>query len=182
MSIINVFARIRSSFQGENGEKLKLLEEKPEVPASGTVDISPEKFDLIFEGKQKSEELYQESFGSLVRPFLNGHNVATMLFGESNSGKLSTLFGGEIGNLLKPNKKSMGMLVLLVNELFSAYRDGESQSDEKPFIKMTVIEVRNKVMLDLLTPNNNGGDDSKGVDTFSAIFTLKIKFSTSSII
>eukprot|EP00794_Sanderia_malayensis_P007783 gene7783-8628_t len=167
MSMINVFAKIRSSLQGENGEKLKLLEEDKNNAAKsgGSGSISPEKFDLVFEGKQKNDELYQEGFGSLIQPFLNGHNVATVLFGESHSGKLSTLLGGDVGNLLKPSsKKGTGMLVLLANDILSSSSEDAGHShDERPFIKLTVIEIRNNTITDLLAPaNDNEANNSSG--------------------
>ena len=159
MSIVRVFARIRQNLKGENGEKFKLPYENSDSrnAQSGrpSTVVAPEKFDLTFEGNQKNNELYKECFGDLVTPFLSGHNVSTVLFGESNSGQNSTLFGGEIGNLLKSNRKSVGIMVLLANDLFSTSGNPENSSQERPFIKMSAVEIKGSVITDLMAQTDD---------------------------
>ncbi len=159
MSALNVFAKIRQNFKGENGEKFKLNSGKVTRPPSTYSEAdAPETFNSIFEGNQKSAELYQECFGSLIKPFLNGCNISTLIFGETDSGQFSTLFGGEVGDIVKPSKKHTGVLVMLVNDLLSVKRAQEYPDNQRPLIRISLMEIRDKAIFDLLIPNDDERD------------------------
>ncbi|XP_065069980.1 coiled-coil domain-containing protein 78-like [Rhopilema esculentum] len=152
MSRIHVSARIRQSFKGESGEKLKLPQQN---------DGSSEGFDHVFENSKKCEELYTSCISHLVKPFLNGVNASVVIMGERNSGQISTIFGGEIGNIFKSSKNSSGFLAPLVHDLFRRPID-VGGSSEKPVLKLSVVQVKGNKVEDLLVPpgetqmNGNG--------------------------
>lgn len=166
MSHVRVFLRIRQHEKGEDGEKFKLGRQSTQDTEGnskkGVVSVSPngietatvEDFDHVFEGNKKNEEVYQACFAELLTPFFNGHNVAVVVFGESNSGQSNTLFGGDARNILT-SKKNSGLITLLANELFKRPSDGGgSPQDEKMTIKMTVLEIRRDKMTDLMAATN----------------------------
>ena len=164
MSKIQVSARIRQSFKGESGEKLKLPQQNHE---------SSESFDHVFENSKKCEELYTSCISHLVKPFLNGVNASVVVMGESNSGQISTIFGGEIGNIFKSSKNSSGFLAPLIHDLFRRPIDGGGSS-EKPVLKLSVVKVKGNKVEDLLVPPGETQENGNG-KAFSLILGTRLE-------
>ena len=164
MSRIKVFARIRQNLKGETGEKIKLLndtstqpQQQAKSPISPTVHGKPDNFDHIFESSRKPEEVYTACLSNMIGPLLEGYNVALVVFGESGSGQVKTVLGGEIGNILKSSKKNSGLLALLVNDLFMKKMEIENQNGDKITLKLTILEIKGNRITDLMILSNDSG-------------------------
>ena len=170
MSRINVFARIRQNFKGENGEKLKLQSDSPRQQGKSP-SPSVDTFDLVFESSRKLEDVYTACISDLLTPFFGGCNTALVVFGETDSGQIKTILGGEVGNILKSSKKSAGLLAMLVDDLFKIRAEIENEKNYTVTLKLTIVEIEGNDINDLMVLS--GGNEDRNETNGNFLYFLR---------
>lgn len=166
MSRIHVYARIRQNHKGENGEKIKFPSGATSQATSpiATPTSKENSFDHVFDSSRKLEEVYSKSASKLTNAFLQGYNTALIIFGETDSGQVAALQGGEVGNILKTSRKSPGLVSLLVNDVFNRI---QQESNEKITIKLTIVEIEGDEITDLMSFATENRDENQGLCNFA---------------
>ncbi|KAI9216899.1 P-loop containing nucleoside triphosphate hydrolase protein [Blastocladiella britannica] len=121
-------------------------------------------YDRAFGEKEDQQTVYEETAGPLVRDFLAGYNCTVFAYGQTGSGKTHTM-GTEASSVL-PNES--GIVPRTLREIFKLLEDGAETKGEFR-ASMSMIEIYNEEILDLLKPAGAGGrplqlrEDSAGI-------------------
>ena len=161
MSRIHVFARVRQNLKGENGDKIKFQNENSQHQGKSPSPTA-DSFDAVFESSRKLEDVYAACLLGLIKPFFEGCNAALVVFGETDSGQIKTILGGEVGNILKSSKKSSGLLSLLVDDLFKKSAEIQTEMSYEFKLMLTIVEIKGTKITDLMIMSGRNEDRSEG--------------------
>ena len=103
-------------------------------------------FDCLYGANSAQEEVFTSSVEPLLTPYLDGYNVAVMMFGAAGTGKTFTLVGPSLVPAL--DEESFGVIPRLVRSLFRALA---GQSDCQSVVSVSYAEVHNEEVRDLLS-------------------------------
>ena len=101
----------------------------------------PYKFHRIIGESEGTDVLYREYMAPVVEHLMRGFNGAVLAYGQTNSGKTTTIRGH--------GKAPGGLLSLTIRDLLNLMA-----ADTEPgrwSLRMSYLEVYNEVILDLLT-------------------------------
>lgn len=98
--------------------------------------------DQIFNPGAQTEDTTSSIIGDSVAQLFNGYNVAIMAYGQTDSGKTSTMFGYNKGD---------GVINGVCKQIFTAVETG-SENNIDYSISLSIIEVNCESIRDLLAP------------------------------
>ena len=101
-------------------------------------------FDSIISPSQTNNDLFENLIKSNITSLLKGINISIIAYGQTNSGKTFTIKG-------EPKSKD-GLMFLCIKEIFNLLNSNELNIT-KPLIKMSVIEIYNETVNDLIDTN-----------------------------
>ena len=156
---IRTLVRIRPKLETEVEENVAL-----EIVADGSVVLEQNKkdnpeesvkqynFDAVFGGNASQEEVYQE-IRPLIESVVDGYNACIFAYGQTGSGKTYTMDGAKDGS-------DPGMYHLSLDSLFKLTRR-RSADDQHATIKVSLLEIYNEKLSDLLADDKNSKDEPK---------------------
>ena len=103
-------------------------------------------FDCLYGANSSQEEVFSSSVEPLLTPFMDGYNVAVIMFGAAGTGKTFTLVGPGLTPAME--EESFGVIPRLVRSL---YRELGCQSDTRSVVTVSYVEVHNEEVRDLLS-------------------------------
>ena len=121
--------------------------------------------DFSFDGISLSEEedldeFYKKFVASRLNGVKLGAKCTIMMYGPTGSGKSHTMFGCA---------KQQGIVYRSLKDILGEENEGRDKSlGVGPFVQVTVLEIFNEELYDLLSTNNNGGGLSLGWSKGSA--------------
>ncbi|GFY85432.1 P-loop containing nucleoside triphosphate hydrolases superfamily protein [Actinidia rufa] len=121
--------------------------------------------DFSFDGISLSEEedldgFYKKFVASRINGVKLGAKCTIMMYGPTGSGKSHTMFGCA---------KQQGIVYRSLKDILGEENEGRDQSlGVGPFVQVTVLEIYNEELYDLLSTNNSGGGLSLGWSKGSA--------------
>mmetsp|Transcript_21873 Transcript_21873/g.33675 ORF Transcript_21873/g.33675 Transcript_21873/m.33675 type:complete len:694 (-) Transcript_21873:1843-3924(-) len=141
---IRVFCRVRppSKLEIEHGDTAQCVS----FPNDGEISIENGRkhktwtFDRVFDFNSSQDQIYSE-VSELVISVLDGYNVCIFAYGQTGSGKTFTMTGP---------LKDRGCNLKALTDLFA--RSKQRRSEIRDTITVTVIEVYNEQIRDLLAP------------------------------
>lgn len=160
---IKVFCRFRplnaNEIASSGGKKVVKILNKNKVLIKGDTKDSKEnkfEFDYIFPENSKQEEVYDVVGKPLVDEVLKGYNATIFAYGQTSSGKTSTMTGysqdvkeGDI--VLWKDPKDMGVVPRLIKDLFTSIK---FKKDFEFSIQVSYVEIYLEKIRDLLNPVN----------------------------
>lgn len=120
-----------------SGNRVSLLEQGQ----SRTFDT-----DSSFDAAATNEQLYNDQIEPAVQRVLSGYNSFIVTYGASRTGKTHTLFGGGDRD---------GLIDASADSLFA--RLEARSASAKAFVTVSVYDVYNSMIIDLLNPNTKTG-------------------------
>jgi kinesin family protein C2/C3 len=121
------------------------------------------KYDRVFPPGASQYEVFSELEEPLISS-LDGFNVTLLAFGQGGSGKTHTLLGDlimcEDGNDL-PSLKSYGVQLQAILQLFTIA--GHRTDRYKDAFSMTIVEVHNEKLFDLVAGTPSAEQDGKAI-------------------
>ncbi|OIT40075.1 PREDICTED: kinesin-like protein KIN-10A [Nicotiana attenuata] len=150
---IEVIGRIRDYCSDKNKEKaLSLLHINPDRE-SLRVKTDNGYRDFTLDGVSLSEEedlddFYKKFVQSRINGVKLGEKCTIMMYGPTGAGKSYTMFG---------SNKQPGIVYKSLRDILG---DGNEENDENGvgiFVQVTVLEIYNEELYDLLSSNNGGG-------------------------
>ncbi|PSS23901.1 Kinesin-like protein [Actinidia chinensis var. chinensis] len=121
--------------------------------------------DFSFDGISLSEEedldgFYKKFVASRINDVKLGARCTIMMYGPTGSGKSHTMFGCA---------KQQGIVYRSLKDILGEENEGRDKSlGVGPFVQVTVLEIYNEELYDLLSTNNSGGGLSLGWSKGSA--------------
>jgi len=107
-------------------------------------------FDRVFQPDSKQEEVFEE-IGPLIQSCMDGYSVCIFAYGQTGSGKTYTMEGGH-GNALERGLNYRAL------ELLFRLRDNRREVGETFEFYVTMIEIYNEVIRDLLGSDDDNND------------------------
>ena len=119
------------------------------VDSGGKAKTAVFQYDKVFDPSSTQAEVFEET-QPLVVSVLDGYNVCIFAYGQTGSGKTHTMQGydGDPG----VNTRALEQLFLLADERKGVYTYE---------IKVSLCEIYNETIRDLLEPKDKAGDDKK---------------------
>ncbi|KAK7907794.1 hypothetical protein WMY93_016406 [Mugilogobius chulae] len=104
---------------------------------------------------EDSQDAVFEEVKPLLRSLLDGYNVCIMAYGQTGSGKTHTMLGSEPLELLSETQQEaqQGVVPKAATELFQLISEKPTESH---MVEVSVIEVYNNEVYDLLSQNEKG--------------------------
>ena len=102
--------------------------------------------DVAYDSRGTSAQLYSEQVEPLVQRVIGGYNATIIAYGAGRSGKTYTLFGG-------PSED--GIVDSAAESLFNRLESMAASS--KALVTLSVFDVYNSQIIDLLVPNSKAG-------------------------
>ncbi|XP_019633836.1 PREDICTED: coiled-coil domain-containing protein 78-like [Branchiostoma belcheri] len=155
---IEVIGRIRPSARGEGHHSLN-ISGNHRITSNDGQSFS---FQPLFRQDATNYDVYAKVLEPLLDLFLAGFNVSLLLFGETESGKSYTMAGDSL------NKA--GIVPLAIDGCFNrlldlqdkpreegGLRDGHRRGKDDVELKMSMYEIYNEIIKDLLNENQQRG-------------------------
>lgn len=111
-------------------------------------------FDGVFSENDTTKDVYDYIAKGMVKAVVEGRNASIFSYGQTNSGKTHTMQGAK--SIKDGMKHKEGLVHLVASELF---QEIEQRKDRKFFITVSVMEIYNEELRDLLT--KNGSESSR---------------------
>eukprot|EP00605_Chrysophyceae_sp_TOSAG23-4_P000693 GSChrysophyteH1.ASY1.ANO1.777.1 assembled CDS len=124
-------------------------------------------YDKIFADKSNQSEVF-DSVKPLCKSVLDGYNVCIFAYGQTGSGKTFTMDGTDDNPGITPRA-----LRMLMNEARNSTDSNESDWQYK--LQLSVVEIYNEAILDLLVNNNNVGANGEMADEIQSILNTARK-------
>lgn len=148
---VRVFCRFRPINQSEiengGGQKTTRIEVNRTVHVHNSSGESKFEFDYIFPDASTQEEVYTLVGKPLVEEILKGYNATIFAYGQSGSGKTTTMTGHQDDT--KP--RSMGIVPRVIQDIFQAIKN---KKDHQFSIQVSYVEIYLEKIRDLLNPIN----------------------------
>lgn len=145
---IRVYARCRDLIPSEPRGATELavkFEEEDEVTVVDRMDIGRKhEFSRVFGMGSTQEEVF-DGVRDLVTSCVDGYRVCIFAYGQTGAGKTYTMMG---------TPENRGVNVRAINELFAVAREREDDWDTS--VKVSMIEIYNEKIRDLLDPDGQG--------------------------
>ena len=123
-------------------------------------------YERVFNQKSTQEDVYKE-VSPLVTSCLDGYNVTILAYGQTGSGKTYTMKGSSDG-------KQPGVNTSAMADLFRESADRQTNKGYKYSIKVSVLEVYNNSINDIIESKNAGLKvDGKAKESGSFIKDLR---------
>lgn len=106
-------------------------------------------FDYIFSQRSNQQSIYDE-ISLLINDINHQSNLCIIAYGQTNTGKSYTIEGPEYNNINDNNFKLRGIIYKSIEELFKIKNN---YSEKKFQISITVVEIYNDVIYNLLDEN-----------------------------
>ena len=124
-------------------------------------------FNDVFDGNVSTTEMYKKVLTPAVSHIMDGYNSTVLAYGMTGAGKTYTMFGDIYNPEAEPNAQELGVITLMVQDLFEAFAK-EEQDGYKCQMKFCYVEIYNEQIKDLLSPQANENlmiieDSVKGV-------------------
>ncbi|BDA42140.1 Kinesin-like protein KIN-7D, chloroplastic [Coccomyxa sp. Obi] len=100
-------------------------------------------FDHVFSHEATNEQVYEVAAADVVRSVTTGRSGAVLMYGATGSGKTWTMTG---------DHGDFGIVQRSVTDLFAALPAG-TVPDPAPAVSMSILEIYNEKLLDLLSPD-----------------------------
>jgi centromeric protein E len=118
------------------------------------IDKSVFTFDGVFSENDSTKDVYAYIAKGMAKAVVEGRNASIFSYGQTSSGKTHTMQGA---NSIKDGMKNKeGLVHLAAADLF---HEIEQRKDRNFFITVSVMEIYNEELRDLLT--NNGSESSR---------------------
>lgn len=130
-------------------------------------------FDHIFQPQTTQLQIFQNSCIQIIDSVLEGYNGCIFAYGQTGTGKTHTMSGNssDLWNGIENNKglaEGHGLVARTSLYLFEKSRS----SPESYSFRMSILEIYNETIIDLLNPNSFSENNSAG--TFTSAFAAAI--------
>ena len=106
-------------------------------------------FDDVFDNSHSQENIFVNLAKGMIETFVEGYNCCIFAYGQTGAGKTFTMQGElEDDQNRGVMPRSLNYLFFLMNEKLAKVKDSEETSEF--IVKLTVIEIYNEVVYDLL--------------------------------
>ncbi|GFY81708.1 P-loop containing nucleoside triphosphate hydrolases superfamily protein [Actinidia rufa] len=120
----------------------------------------PLRWDFSLSEEEDLDEFYKKFVASRLNGVKLGAKCTIMMYGPTGSGKSHTMFGCA---------KQQGIVYRSLKDILGGENEDRDQSlGVGPFVQVTVLEIYNEEIYDLLSTNNSGGGLSLGWSKGSA--------------
>lgn len=144
---IRVFARCRPLLKHELDKNAQQICTFPDAESISIMDSKNEtqrfRFDRVFDQASENSFVYSETVQPYVRSVLDGYNVTIFAYGQTGSGKTFTM------NSVNSNA---------INDIFEKKYCDTFQQEWDISIKVSMLEIYNETIIDLLNQNNSNID------------------------
>ena len=112
-------------------------------------------FDDVFDDSHSQENIFVNLAKGMIETFVEGYNCCIFAYGQTGAGKTYTMHG-ELGDEKHKGimPRSMNYLFFLMNEKMEKFKENiqeiASEETSEFIVKLTVIEIYNEVVYDLL--------------------------------
>lgn len=109
------------------------------------------RFDRIWEGDSRQEEVYDMMGQPLLKNIFDGYNSTLFVYGQTGSGKTYTMFGPDGGKMNKEAEGKEGIVPRVLRELFLRIKDLEKQKPDTTYeVSMSICDIYLEKVRDLL--------------------------------
>jgi len=152
---ISVLIRVRPLTTAERGQpnvwkhdRQSIWQSVPAGPGRTTVPAQTYSFDRIFGPNETTAQIYDECVHERVVRLLAGYNSTVFAYGQTSSGKTTTIRGDEMRE---------GLIPLCVRQVLDAVSAANRQSPTSHTwsVKMSYMEIYNETIGDLLSGQTN---------------------------
>ena len=152
---ISVLIRVRPLTTAERGQpsvwkhdRQSIWQSVPAGPGRTTVPAQTYSFDRIFGPEETTAQIYDECVHERVVRLLAGYNSTVFAYGQTSSGKTTTIRGDEMRE---------GLIPLCVRQVLDAVAAANRQSPTSHTwsVKMSYMEIYNETIGDLLSGQTN---------------------------
>ncbi|XP_064195292.1 kinesin-like protein KIF25 isoform X1 [Anguilla rostrata] len=106
-------------------------------------------------GPEDSQENVSDEVKPLLTSLLDGYNVCIMAYGQTGSGKTHTMIGSQTEDLMGPEGTPLqGIIPKSAAELFRLISEKPAENHT---VEVSVVEVYNNEVFDLLSKDGDGG-------------------------
>ncbi|XP_063297850.1 kinesin-like protein KIF25 [Pelobates fuscus] len=112
-------------------------------------------FERVFHPSESQNSVFQD-VSPLITSVLDGYNVCIMAYGQTGSGKTYTMMGPHWENetsILNSSNQALGIIPRAAEELFRLIQEKQQKSH---FVKVSITEVYNNEVFDLLAQDGSG--------------------------
>ena len=148
---ISVLVRVRPLTTAERGQasvwqhdRRRIWQSAPAGPGRTTVPAQTYSFDRVFGPEETTEQIFDECVHDRVVRLLAGYNATVFAYGQTSSGKTTTIRGDEMRE---------GLIPLCVRQVLDAVAAANQQSPTSHIwsVKMSYMEIYNETIGDLLS-------------------------------
>jgi len=114
------------------------------------------KFNRVFGPKSTTEEVYEQTTGSLIDPLFQGYNCTVITYGQSGSGKTYTMMGY--------NNQDRGIIPRAIGDIFER---AQTRKKDGWTVRISIsnVQIYMEKVLDLLGHTNNHDHSDKDNST-----------------
>ncbi|KAI5642204.1 hypothetical protein M9H77_00282 [Catharanthus roseus] len=168
---IRVFCRVRPLLSDDAATEMKAISFPTAMESLGRgIDLLQNgqkhsfTFDKVFMPTASQEDVFVE-ISQLVQSALDGYKVCIFAYGQTGSGKTHTMMG-KPGN---PDQK--GLIPRTLEQVFETRQTLQSQGWRYE-MQVSMLEIYNETIRDLLSPNRSGFDPSR-MENAGKQYTIK---------
>nr|GMD56174.1 kinesin-like protein KIN-14N [Ipomoea batatas] len=156
---IRVFCRVRPALSDDaiSAEKVVSFPTSFETLGRG-IELThngqkhPFTFDKVFVPEASQKDVFDE-ISQLVQSALDGYKVCIFAYGQTGSGKTYTMMGN-------PGADQQGLIPRTLEQVFQTRQNNHAQG-WKYDMQVSMLEIYNETIRDLLSPNRSGFDASR---------------------
>ena len=170
VSSVRVFARFRPTRAAHAALACEVDAELAQIRMTKSVHPRGKRF--RFDGVLGSDSTQREAFDAIARAAvaecLRGFNATILAYGQTGSGKTHTMLGAGFGEgtaaattekAWDPNGSVAGLMPRVVQSLFRGLVDDDKNSREGALIELSMLEIYNENIRDLLGDRGAGAAD-----------------------